>query len=1100
MRNRYLASFLVLITGCQSNEAPPTEPPSTAPQAPLYADPPQDLGSSVSPEALAFSTTAGVFRGRYHTHEVAVTDGIIDVTPSHLDDLSGSRTTGGTLGLQTTRVAFGESEVGIGTGIAQQIAPNVVEVPRGELVEQITNREDGIEQSWKFETQPLAGGDLTVEVAVSGHSFVMANESGLHFQSDRGLGFRYSHAIWRDAAGNAWHIESRFEDDQIKITVPEDVITASIYPAVLDPTVSGELFTDTPVNGTPGTNSFAQDIASSGTQYFAAWTDQRDGSNDIFGTRINANGAVADAIGIRINQATGTQQNPTVAFVGNGYVVAWEDVIATGNSNITAAFVTTEGVVTQLGTVAGTGANETQPSLGSQGGEALLVWQSGTDLVGARFAGGAFGAPFSVAAGANIEKEPAVSGAVGHDYLVAYTESIGTNDNVRGQRVSLTGALSGAAFDIAVGATGESTPAIAFDGTNHLVIISIVHSGTSNDIGAVRVNPTGTLVDAAPVDITRTAGAQLFPDVACNGASCFVLWEDTRTYGATLRNVFGAQITAEPAVTVVTNDIPVSAEIRQQTGPAIAIAGTQYLTTFNDTRDLDTTSVRAARVDAAGTVIDATGVTIVTSISNFQEPAIAQTTSLTDYLWSAGQANDVNLVHVRFNGDGVQRDPAPRVVSSAAGAQLHPAATGIGTNAFTVWQDSRGVDRDIYAGRINMGNGNALDGNGIQITNGNGEQVVPKVASTNTSSLIVWQDRRTGTFDILGAVVDNNGVVLANDIPICTSAGDQTRPNVAWSAADQVYLVVWNDPNGNGLDIRGARVNAAGAVLDGACGAVISGAAGAQFGADVVFGSGRFFVAWEDRRNSANQGDIFGARVNVAGGSIQVLDPNGIAVAQVAGSNQNEVAVAFAGYATGAYIAVWTDDRTLATTSTDIRGAQIAINGAVSAQFVVSATPEAERTADVSQGTTAAKPLSVAYVKVNSTIRSARVQLRRLTVGTVTGQACTQDSQCESGFCRDFKCCDSDCGGGGSNGNVGDCQACSLAHHGQADGTCTTIVNTTYTCRTYVNPRCDLSERCNGVDITCPPDLGQRQGLVCNEQGAICPANDVTGSPHVCAL
>lgn len=1099
MRTSYIASFLVLLAGCQSNEAPPTEPPSTAPQAPLFADPPQDLASSVSPEALAFSTSGGVFRGRYHTHEVAVTDGIIDVTPSHLDELSGTRTTGGTLGLQTTRVAIGESEVGIGGGIAQQVAPNVVEVPRGEVVEQITNREDGIEQAWKFETQPLVGGDLTVEVAVSGHQFVASNESGLHFQSDRGLGFRYSHAIWRDAAGSSWHIESRFEDDQIKITVPEDVITASVYPAVLDPTVSGELFTDNPVNGTPGTNSFAQDIASNGTQYLAVWTDQRDGSNDIFGTRINADGTLADAIGIRINQATGTQQNPAVAFVGNGFLVVWEDVVATGNANISAAFVSNAGAVTQLGTVAGTGANETQPALGSQGGEALLVFQRGTDLVGTRFAGGAFGAQFTLAASGNVEKEPAVSGAVGHDYLVAYTEVVGTNENVRGQRVTLGGALSGAAFNIAAGTTGENAPSIAFDGTNHLVVLSIVRSGTSNDIAAVRVSPTGALVDAAPVNISTVTGAQLFPDVSCNGASCFVLWEDTRTHATTLRDVFGAQITAEPAVTVVTNDVAIAVAIRQQTAPALAVAGGQYLTTWNDTRDLDTTSVRAARVSGAGAVVDAAGLTIVTSVSNFQQPAIAQTASFTDYLFSAGQVPDVNLVHVRFNGDGVQRDAAPRLVSNAPGAQLNPAATGIGTNAFTVWQDSRGADRDIFAARINMANGNSLDGNGIQITNGNGEQVVPKVASTGTSSLIVWQDRRTGTFDILGAVVDNAGAVTAIDIPICTAAGDQTRPNVAWNPTDGVYLVVWNDPNGNGLDVRATRVSPAGAVLDADCGVVISGAAGAQFGADVTFGNGRFFVAWEDRRNNPNQGDVFGARVNVAGGAINVLDPNGIAVAVAAG-DQTEVAVAFAGYASGAYIVVWTDDRTFATTSTDIRGAQVATSGVVSSQFVVSAGNETERSADISAGTTAAKPLSVAYVKVNTAIRSARIQLRRLNIGTVTGQACTQDTQCESGFCRDFKCCDSDCGGGGANGNTGDCQSCSLAHHGQADGTCTTIVNTSYVCRLYANQQCDLSERCDGVSTTCPPDVGQRQGLACGSNGGVCPANDVSGSPHVCSL
>jgi hypothetical protein len=123
-------------------------------------------------------------------------------------------------------------------------------------------------------------------------------------------------------------------------------------------------------------------------------------------------------------------------------------------------------------------------------------------------------------------------------------------------------------------------------------------------------------------------------------------------------------------------------------------------------------------------------------------------------------------------------------------------------------------------------------------------------------------------------------------------------------------------------------------------------------------------------------------------------------------------------------------------------------------------------------------------------------------IGGVNGVACSEDAQCSSGFCRDNMCCNSDCGGGGPNGNTGDCQACSTAHHGQADGTCTTIADTSYTCRLYASGGplgCDLSERCDGSATTCPPDLGRREGLTCSATtGAVCPANDAGGAPHIC--
>ena len=277
---------------------------------------------------------------------------------------------------------------------------------------------------------------------------------------------------------------------------------------------------------------------------------------------------------------------------------------------------------------------------------------------------------------------------------------------------------------------------------------------------------------------------------------------------------------------------------------------------------------------------------------------------------------------------------------------------------------------------------------------------------------------------------------------------------------------------------------------------VISGAAGSQLSADVAAGAGRLLVVWEDRRNDPNLSDVFGARVTTAGG-IAVLDPAGLPIAVHAGTQQAEPAVAFG--SGGSFAVAWTDTRNAASASNDVFGAQVSVQGAVGAPFTIAGTSESERTPDISAGTTPAKPFSVAYLKSSTALGVMRVQIRRLTLGSAPGQACTADAQCEGGFCRDYKCCNSDCGGGGANGDTGDCQACSIAHHGQADGTCTTIVNTAYVCRLYASSFCDLSERCDGVSTACPPDVGQRQGLVCNgATGAVCPANGQAGAPHVC--
>ncbi len=1103
MRTIQTASIMVLLgtAACQSSDPSPVGPapePAPTPGGPvtLHAEPPIDLGGSVPAAALAFAHDGAVLRAGHLTHEVKLTGDFIDVTPSHRDPETGQRIVGGAIGLKTTAVAVGGEGLALAAAAPRQVgAGNVVEIPRGELTELVTNREDGIEQAWRFERQPQ-GGDLSVEVEVAGHRFVESTASGLHFRSDRGLGFRYSHAIWRDAAGAAWDIAARYEDGRIVMTVPEEVLAASAYPAVLDPTVSPELFVDVPANGTTGRNSLGIDMAGGGTQYLLVWQDQRHGNrNEIYGTRLGADGAVLDVNGILVGTAAGGLQNPAVAFIGTGYLVAWEHVVGAGNADIAAAFVSAEGAVTQLGTIAGTSANETLPAVGGRSGEALLVWQSGGDVIGAPYALGVFGLPVPIANSANVEKDAAVSGNPGGDYLVSFTETAGTNDNVRARLVSPLGLPNGAAFDLAAGPTIEGASSAAFDGTNHIVAWTVVHAGTANDIAARRVGPTGTLLEAAPVDINRGVSGQIAPDIACHAAGCFIAWEDLRQYGTTLRDVFGAVVA--PDLTVTANDIPVMPFARQQTTPSVATAGGAYLAGWNDTRDPDVTSVRATRVDAAGAVLDAgaAALIVVRSTSNYGPPAIGQTAGLTDLFWSDSQVPDTNLMHVRFYGTGLQKDPDPLVVSDAPFGQLAPAATGMGMLSFVAWQDARTGERDIRAARLDTVTGEVLDPDGILLA-GTGDQLGPKVASTGTSALVVWQDRRTGTFDIMGALVTNAGVVTLTDIPICTAPGDQTRPNVAYDEVNGVFLVVWNDPSAGTLDIRGARVSPTGVVLDANCGEVISGAAGAQFSPDLAAGGGQFLVVWEDRRNDASRGDIFGARVRAMGG-ITVLEPAGIPIAVHPATQQAEPAVAFG--SGGSYAVVWTDDRNAAMTSNDILGVQVSSAGIVGPSFPIANAPESERTPDISQGTTVAKQFSVAYLKTNPALDSTRIQLRRLTLVSPQGQACTSDAQCESGFCRDNKCCNSDCGGGGANGDLGDCQACSVAHYGQADGTCTLIVDTSYRCRPYVSSYCDVPERCDGISTECGPDLGQNQGKVCNLMtGAVCPPNDLSGAPHAC--
>jgi hypothetical protein len=92
------------------------------------------------------------------------------------------------------------------------------------------------------------------------------------------------------------------------------------------------------------------------------------------------------------------------------------------------------------------------------------------------------------------------------------------------------------------------------------------------------------------------------------------------------------------------------------------------------------------------------------------------------------------------------------------------------------------------------------------------------------------------------------------------------------------------------------------------------------------------------------------------------------------------------------------------------------------------------------------------------------------------GEPCGASVECVSNFCVDGVCCEIACGAGAT-----DCQACSAALTGGADGSCLPLSPTvapTVTCRA-ANGGCDSAESCVAGQATCPVDGYQAMGTVC---------------------
>lgn len=152
-----------------------------------------------------------------------------------------------------------------------------------------------------------------------------------------------------------------------------------------------------------------------------------------------------------------------------------------------------------------------------------------------------------------------------------------------------------------------------------------------------------------------------------------------------------------------------------------------------------------------------------------------------------------DIVACRIDASGKLLDAKPFVVSGAKDMQEKPRAA-FGNGVFlVVWQDLRNEkDYDIFAARVSP-EGKVLDPDGIAVAARPRNQALPRVAFDGTNFLVVWQDFRSGKYDVYGARVSPEGKVLDPDgIVLGASKGataHRVTPDVA--AAAGRCCVVW---------------------------------------------------------------------------------------------------------------------------------------------------------------------------------------------------------------------------------------------------------------------------------------------------------------------
>ncbi|WNG30379.1 hypothetical protein F0U62_44985 [Cystobacter fuscus] len=317
-------------------------------------------------------------------------------------------------------------------------------------------------------------------------------------------------------------------------------------------------------------------------------------------------------------------------------------------------------------------------------------------------------------------------------------------------------------------------------------------------------------------------------------------------------------------------DTPVSAYTdNDQAAPVVAHDGTNFFIVWEDFRHAGYTELYGARVSGAGSLLDPTGLFLSTALHHKYAPTVAHDGTNFLVVWESWTQSAVDIYATRVSSTGTVLDPGGIALSTAPGLQRAPAVAHDGTNFLVVWQDQRNGNSDIYGTRVS-GAGTVLDPSGLVISTAANEQLAPSVAHNGTNFLVVWQDARSGVFDIYGTRVNGSGTVLnTNGILISVAVNAQERPTVAYNGSD--FVVVWEDSRNGNADIYGARVSTTGVVRN-PSGIALSTHGNNQRAPQVARSGTDCLVVWHDTQAST----LSGARLSNTG---VVLNPSDLLIA-----------------------------------------------------------------------------------------------------------------------------------------------------------------------------------------------------------------------------
>ena len=295
--------------------------------------------------------------------------------------------------------------------------------------------------------------------------------------------------------------------------------------------------------------------------------------------------------------------------------------------------------------------------------------------------------------------------------------------------------------------------------------------------------------------------------------------------------------------------------------------------------------IYAQRIDADGTTIGAQ-IPVATAVSFESNPVVAYDATAKGFLvvWEqqtgSGEFVQDNLRGRLLDGTGEPLQPAFDIASGPLDESVPAIARGEAVDRYlVVWQATQTsfVDYDIV-GQMVDGEG-VLQGGQIPVVTWGNDQLVPRAAFNENSKefLVVWEDHHWGfgqDSDIYARRVLSEGSGAGDHFRVAVeSSNHRLSPDVAYNRSADEFIGVWEyEFSTTDHDVYLRRLAGDGELLDNEV--VVSNRASNEIHPALTSNGGDMFViVWEDDRNEATGGvDLFSATVAVPVGTVEICD------------------------------------------------------------------------------------------------------------------------------------------------------------------------------------------------------------------------------------